>query len=46
MFGEMPLDIRFVVRFAAVAAIAGLFRLPETSPRSKRLKVSSRLAVL
>jgi hypothetical protein len=46
MFGEMPFDIRYVVHFAAVAAIAGLFRLPETLPRSKRLKVSSWLAVL
>jgi hypothetical protein len=46
MFAEMPLDNRTVVKFAAVAAIAGFFRLPETSPRSKRLKVSLRLAVL
>jgi hypothetical protein len=46
MFAEMPLDNRTVVQFAAVAAIAGFFRLLETSPRSKRLKVSSRLSVL
>jgi hypothetical protein len=46
MFAEMPLDIRNVVQFAAVAAFAGLFRLPEKLPRSKRLKVSSWLAVL
>jgi hypothetical protein len=32
--------------FAADAAIVGLFLLPDTSPRSKRLKVSSWLAVL
>jgi hypothetical protein len=32
--------------FAAVAAIVGFFLLPDTSPRSKRLKVSSWLAVL
>jgi hypothetical protein len=32
--------------FAAVAAIAGFFRLPDTTPGSKRLKVSSWLAVL
>jgi hypothetical protein len=46
MFAEMPLDNRTVVQFAAVAAIAGFFRLPDTSPGSKRLKVSSCLAVL
>jgi hypothetical protein len=28
MFAEMPLDNRMVVQFAAVAAIAGFFRLP------------------
>ena len=27
MFAEMPLDNRTVVKFAAVAAIAGFFRL-------------------
>jgi hypothetical protein len=36
MFAEMPLDNRTVVKFAAVAAIAGVFRLLETSPRSKQ----------
>jgi hypothetical protein len=46
MFAEMPLDNRTVVQFAAVAAIAGFFRLPDTSLGSKRLKVSSWLAVL
>jgi len=45
-FVEMPLDNRTVVQFAAVAAIVGFFRLPDTSPSSKRLKVSSLLAVL
>jgi hypothetical protein len=46
MFAEMPLDNRTVVQFAAVAAVAGFFPLPDTSPRSKRLKISSCLAVL
>jgi len=46
MFAEMPLDNRTVVQFAAVTAIAYFFRLPDTSPVSKRLKVSSWLAVL
>jgi hypothetical protein len=46
MFAEMPLDNRTVVQFAAVAAIAGLFLLLDMSLGSKRLKVSSRLAVL
>jgi hypothetical protein len=46
MFAEMPLDNCTVVKFAAVAAIAGFFRLPQTSPKSKRLKVSPWLAVL
>jgi hypothetical protein len=46
MFVEMPLDNRMVVKFAAVAAIAGFFQLPETLPRTKRLKVSPWLAVL
>jgi hypothetical protein len=41
MFAEMPLDNRTVVQFAAVAAIVGFFRMPDTSPSSKRLKVSS-----
>jgi hypothetical protein len=38
MFGEMPLDIRTLVHFAAVAAIAGLFRLPATLRRQNDLK--------
>jgi hypothetical protein len=46
MFAEMPLDNRTVVKFAAVAAIAGFLRLPHMPPRSKRLKVSPWLAVL
>jgi hypothetical protein len=46
MFAEMSLDNRMVVKFAAQTAIAGFFRPPETSPGAKRLKVSSRLAVL
>jgi hypothetical protein len=46
MFAEMPLDNRTVVKFAAVAAIAGFFQLLQTLPRSKRLKVSPWLAVL
>jgi hypothetical protein len=32
MFAEMPLDNRTVVQFAAVAAIAGFFRLPDALP--------------
>jgi hypothetical protein len=36
MFAEMPLDNRTVVKFAAVAAIAGFLRLRETSPRKKQ----------
>jgi hypothetical protein len=46
MFGEMPLDIRTVVHLAAVAAIAGLLRLPATLPMPERLKVSSWPTVL
>jgi hypothetical protein len=46
MFAEMPLDNRTVVKFAAVAAIAGSFRLPHMPPESKRFKVSSWLAIL
>jgi hypothetical protein len=38
MFAEMPLDNRTVVKFAAVAAIAGFFRLLETSPSRNDLK--------
>jgi hypothetical protein len=38
MFADMPLDNRTVVRFAAVAAIAGLLRPLETSPRRNDLK--------
>jgi len=46
MFADMPLDNRTVDQFATVAATAGFFRLPDTSPSSKRLKVSSLLVVL
>jgi hypothetical protein len=46
MFAEMPLDNRTVVQFAAVAALACFFRLPDALPVSKRPKVSSWLAVL
>jgi hypothetical protein len=46
MFAEMPLDNRTVVKFAAVAAIAGFFRSPHMSPGPKRFKVSPWLAVL
>jgi hypothetical protein len=46
MFAEMPLDNRTVVQFAAQTAIAGYFRPLQTLPESKRLKVSSWLAVL
>jgi hypothetical protein len=38
MFAEMPLDNRTVVQFASVAAIAGFFRLPDTSPKRNDLK--------
>jgi hypothetical protein len=43
---RMPLDNRTVVKFAAQTAIAGFFRLPLMSSRSKRSKVSSWLVVL
>jgi hypothetical protein len=46
MFAEMPLDNRTVVQFAAQTAITGYFRLPLASPGTRRLKVSSWLAVL
>jgi hypothetical protein len=46
MFAEMPLDNRTVYKFATLAAIAGFLRLLETSPRARRLNVSSRLTVL
>jgi len=46
MFAEMPLDNRTVNTFAAMAAISGLFRPPETSPPARRLNVSSGLIVL
>jgi hypothetical protein len=36
MFAEMPLDNCTVVKFAAVAAIAGFYRLPGMSPRSRQ----------
>jgi len=45
MFAEMPLDNRTVNKFAAIAAISGLFRPPETSPPAKRLNISSGLIV-
>jgi hypothetical protein len=38
MFAEMPLDNRTVVQFAAFAAIAGFFRLLDTSPVRNDLK--------
>jgi hypothetical protein len=46
MFADMPLDNRTVDKFAAVAATSGFFRPLETSLRTKRLNVSSRLIVL
>jgi len=46
MFAEMPLDNRTVDKFAALAACCGFLRPFETSLRSKRLIVSSRLMVL
>jgi hypothetical protein len=46
MFAEMPLDNRTVDKFAALAASFGFLRPLETSPRRKRLYVSSRLIVL
>jgi hypothetical protein len=45
MFAEMPLDNRTVDKFAALAASLAFSPL-ETSPRAKRLIVSSRLMVL
>jgi hypothetical protein len=38
MFAEMPLDNRTVVQFAAVAAIAGFFRLLDMSQVRNDLK--------
>jgi hypothetical protein len=38
MFAEMPLDNRTVVKFAAVAAIAGFFRLPKRRQGRNDLK--------
>jgi hypothetical protein len=46
MFADMPLDNRTVDKFAAVAASSGFLRPFETSPRTKRLNVSSWLIVL
>jgi hypothetical protein len=46
MFAEMPLDNRTVVQFAVQTAIAGFRGPPDTLPETKRLKISSRLAVL
>jgi hypothetical protein len=46
MFADMPLDNRTVDKFAALAATSGFFRPFETSPRAKRLNVSSRRIVL
>ncbi|HXL33118.1 MAG TPA: hypothetical protein VN968_28030 [Bradyrhizobium sp.] len=46
MFAEMPLDNRTVDKFAALAACSAFLRPLETSPRAKRLIVSSRLMVL
>jgi hypothetical protein len=46
LFADMPLDNRTVNTFAALAAIAGLFRPPEPSFPTRRLNISSRLIVL
>jgi hypothetical protein len=46
MFVGMPLDNRTVDKFAALAACFGFLRPLETSPRVKRLIVSSGLMVL
>jgi hypothetical protein len=46
LFAEMPLDNRTVNTSAALAAISGFFRPPETSPPAIRLNVSSGLIVL
>jgi hypothetical protein len=46
MFAEMPLDNRTVVHLRPLPLLLAFFRLPDTSPGSKRLKVSSWLAVL
>jgi hypothetical protein len=46
MFAEMPLDNRTVNRFAALAATSGFIRPFETSPRTKRPNISSKLDVL
>jgi hypothetical protein len=45
MFADVPLDNRTVARCAAVAAQALSSRF-ETSPRTKRSKISLRLIVL
>jgi hypothetical protein len=37
MFAEMPLDNRTVNKFAAMAAISGLFRPPEHNHRQNDL---------
>jgi hypothetical protein len=46
MFADMPLDNRTVNPFAALAASVGFLRPLATSPRTKRLNISSRLTVL
>jgi hypothetical protein len=46
MFAEMPLDNCTVDEFAAFAACFGFLGPLETSPRAKRLIVSSQLMVL
>jgi hypothetical protein len=46
MFADMPLDNRTVEKFAAVVATSGFLRPFKTSPREKRLNISSRLTVL
>jgi hypothetical protein len=40
LFAEMPLDNRTVNISAALAAISGLFRPPETPPPARRLNLS------
>jgi hypothetical protein len=46
MFAETPLDNRTVDKFAGIAARVGFLRPLATSPRAKRLYISSRLIVL
>jgi hypothetical protein len=46
MFAELPLDNRTVEKSAARTAMSGFIRPTETTPRTKRPNISSRLIVL